>query len=84
MAIEEAMSREVVEFADTLVDPHSDTQPVTRKYKTKHATEIAKVIGETEELKQFDELRHRIKNRERTTTYHYTQHIIYLQSFRQQ
>lgn len=44
---EEEMSREVVEFADMLVDPHKDNQQITREYKTKHATEIAKVIGET-------------------------------------
>lgn len=29
----QTMSREVVEFADTLVDPHSDNQQVTRRYK---------------------------------------------------
>ena len=70
---EEVLSRELVEFADTLVDA-SDNKQITRKYKTKHATEIAKVIGETEELNQFDEIRHRIKSKERPTTYHYTQH----------
>ena len=33
----------------------------THTYKTKHATEISRVIGTTDELKKFDELRHRIK-----------------------
>ena len=41
----------------------------------KHATEITKVIGETEELRQFDEIRHRIKSKDSaTTSQHYTQH----------
>ena len=33
----------------------------THTYKTKHTTEISRVIGTTDELKKFDELRHRIK-----------------------
>ena len=31
-------------------------------YKTKHANEIARVLGTSEELKEFDTVKHRLKS----------------------
>ena len=56
-------SETITGFIDYALNPTTALQlPMDmHTYKTKHATEISRVIGTTDELKKFDELRHRIK-----------------------
>ena len=52
---EEVLSQEVVEFADTLVDSIVTTNKSQGSTKENMPQKL-QVIGETEELKQFDEI----------------------------
>ena len=51
---------------DTNTEPQKRTQNAVH-FQTKHATEIAKVLGSSEELKEFDVLRHRLKDKQKVT-----------------
>ena len=51
---------------DMNTEPQIQTQDDVH-FQTKHATEIAKVLGTTEDLKEFDKLRRHLKDKQKVT-----------------